>query len=45
MQQLLWVASRHSRACLVLGLAAGLLLPGLAAALAPWLPLMVAGPR
>lgn len=43
MQQLLWAASRHSRACLVLGLAAGLLLPGLAAALAPWLPLMVAG--
>ena len=35
--------SRHSRACLMLGLAAGLLLPTLANAMAPWLPFMVAG--
>lgn len=36
-------AARHGRAALVLGLMAGLLLPGLAAALQPWLPEMVAG--
>ncbi|OBY25696.1 hypothetical protein [Leisingera sp. JC1] len=36
-------AARHGRAGLVLGLLAGLLLPGLAAALQPWLPEMVAG--
>lgn len=36
-------AARHGRAALVLGLLAGLLLPGLAAALQPWLPQMVAG--
>ncbi len=36
-------AARHGRAGLVLGLLAGLLLPGLAAALQPWLPQMVAG--
>lgn len=37
-----WVA-RHARHCLVLGLLAGLVLPGLAGALRPWLPEMVAG--
>ncbi|MDC0657403.1 hypothetical protein N6L27_05290 [Leisingera sp. SS27] len=36
-------AARHGRAGLVLGLLAGLLLPGLAATLQPWLPQMVAG--
>ncbi|AHD01552.1 hypothetical protein [Leisingera methylohalidivorans] len=36
-------AARHERAALVLGLLAGLSLPGLAAALKPWLPEMVAG--
>ncbi|WP_027259793.1 hypothetical protein [Leisingera aquimarina] len=36
-------AARHGRAALVLGLVAGLLLPGLASALQPWLPEMVAG--
>lgn len=35
-------ASTHARACLIAGLAAGLLLPGLAAALVGWLPVMVA---
>ena len=39
----LHLVSRHSRACLMLGLAAGLLLPALANAMAPWLPFMVAG--
>lgn len=36
-------AARHGRLCLVAGLVAGLTLPGLAAALRPWLPQMVAG--
>ncbi|WP_264212795.1 hypothetical protein [Leisingera thetidis] len=36
-------AARHGRAALVTGLLAGLLLPGAAAALQPWLPEMVAG--
>lgn len=36
-------AARHSRALLVLGLLAGVTLPGVAAALKPALPLMVAG--
>ncbi|EDQ06520.1 hypothetical protein DSM14862_00262 [Sulfitobacter indolifex] len=39
---LLRVASRHARACLIVGLLAGLTLPSLAAALADWLPQMVA---
>ena len=34
--------SRNARTCLMLGLAAGLLLPTLAKSLAPWLPQMVA---
>ncbi len=42
MHHILWLASTHARACLILGLAAGLLLPGLAATLVPWLPHMVA---
>ncbi|KIN62602.1 Membrane protein [Sulfitobacter noctilucicola] len=42
MRSLLWLASRHARACLIIGLLAGLLLPGLAATLVPWLPHMVA---
>jgi hypothetical protein len=41
-QRLLWAISDHARLCLVLGLVAGLALPGLAAMLAPWLPQMVA---
>lgn len=41
-QRILWLASAHARACLILGLAGGLLLPGVAAAMAPWLPHMVA---
>ncbi|APE42094.1 hypothetical protein BOO69_00720 [Sulfitobacter alexandrii] len=36
-------ASSHARLCLIAGLAAGLLLPGVAAVLVPWLPQMVAG--
>lgn len=36
-------AARHGRAALVLGLLAGLLLPGLAQFLKPWIPHMVAG--
>lgn len=43
MTSLLAFAARHGRSALVLGLLAGLLLPGLAAALRPWLPQMVAG--
>jgi len=39
---MLRLASRHARACLIVGLLAGLALPGLAAALAGWLPQMVA---
>ncbi len=42
MAQLLPFISRHARVCLMLGLAAGLLLPALAGAMAPWLPFMVA---
>ncbi len=37
------LAARHGRLLLVLGLVAGFTLPGLAAALKPWLPPMVAG--
>lgn len=43
MRQILWFVSTHARACLIAGLAAGLLLPGLAQIMAPWLPQMVAG--
>ncbi|KIC09851.1 membrane protein [Leisingera sp. ANG-M1] len=43
MMRALAFAARHGRAALVLGLLAGLLLPGLAASLQPWLPEMVAG--
>ena len=39
---MLRLPSRHARACLIVGLLAGLALPGLAAALAGWLPQMVA---
>ena len=42
MQRALWLASSHARLSLIAGLAAGLLLPGLARALVPWLPHMVA---
>ncbi|NUH67106.1 hypothetical protein HTT03_17615 [Sulfitobacter sp. S0837] len=42
MRYILRLASRHARACLILGLLAGLGLPGLAASLAEWLPEMVA---
>lgn len=42
MTRLLQLVSRHARACLMIGLAAGLLLPALAGILAPWLPVMVA---
>lgn len=35
-------AARHGKACLLLGLLAGLTLPGLAAVLRPWLPHMIA---
>lgn len=34
-------AARHGKACLVAGLLAGLLLPGLASAMRPWLPELV----
>lgn len=34
--------ARHGRLCLVAGLVAGFILPGLAAALRPWLPEMIA---
>ena len=40
--RLLQLASTHARACLILGLAGGLLLPGLAAAMVPWLAHLVA---
>ena len=43
MHRLLWLASTHARLCLILGLLGGLLLPGMAAAMVPWLPHMVAG--
>ncbi|MGJ8617481.1 MAG: hypothetical protein ACSHWS_11625, partial [Sulfitobacter sp.] len=42
MHHILWLASTHARLCLIAGLAAGLLLPGLARAMVPWLPHMVA---
>lgn len=42
MAHLLHFISNHSRACLMAGLAAGLLLPTAAAAMAPWLPVLVA---
>lgn len=42
MAHLLQFVSRHARACLIAGLAAGLLLPALAAVMAQWLPLLVA---
>ncbi len=42
MHRILWLASTHARVCLVAGLVAGLLLPGLARALVPWLAPMVA---
>lgn len=38
----LWSISEHSRLALIIGLAAGLALPTLAATLQPWLPQMVA---
>jgi hypothetical protein len=38
----LHLAATHARACLIAGLAAGLLLPGMARALYPWLAEMVA---
>ena len=40
---MLGFAARHGRWCLVGGLVAGLALPGLALALRPWLPQLVAG--
>ncbi|WP_298840345.1 hypothetical protein [uncultured Roseobacter sp.] len=43
MERFLWLISDNARACLILGLALGLALPGLAAAMASWLPQMVAG--
>ena len=43
MHRLLWLASSNARLCLILGPLGGLLLPGLAGAMVPWLPLMVAG--
>lgn len=42
MQRFLWLASTHARACLILGLLAGLALPSFAAMLVVWLPHMVA---
>lgn len=42
MAYLLQLISRHARLCLIVGLAAGLLLPTLAQAITPWLPQMVA---
>ncbi|NNE80079.1 MAG: hypothetical protein HKN18_07375 [Silicimonas sp.] len=39
---LLHIAARHARICLVLGLVAGLTLPGVAQIIKPWLPLLVA---
>ncbi|MDJ0637652.1 MAG: hypothetical protein QNJ20_02365 [Paracoccaceae bacterium] len=40
--RLLAFVARHGRWCLILGLIAGLTLPGLAEALRPWLPHMIA---
>lgn len=42
MHHILWLASTHARACLIIGLIAGLALPSFAAVLVPWLPVMVA---
>lgn len=42
LSSLLSLTSTHARICLIGGLLAGLLLPSLAATLAPWLPQMVA---
>jgi arsenite transporter len=42
-QRLLWRISDNGRMALIAGLMAGLALPGLAAAMQPWLPQMVAG--
>ncbi|WP_299502525.1 hypothetical protein [uncultured Roseobacter sp.] len=42
MTRLLWFISDNARACLIVGLLAGLALPGLAATMQPWLPEMVA---
>ena len=42
LQRILWAASTHARVCLIAGLVGGLALPGLAAAMVPWLPHMVA---
>ncbi len=42
MHHILWLASSHARLCLIVGLAAGLLLPDLARTMVPWLPQMVA---
>lgn len=42
MQAILHILARHGRLCLVAGLLGGLLLPGLAATLRPWLPELVA---
>lgn len=41
-ERLLWHISDNGRLALITGLGAGLILPGLAAALQPWLPQMVA---
>ncbi|MDD9922702.1 MAG: hypothetical protein OXQ92_10550 [Boseongicola sp.] len=41
MLRLLGTLGRHGRWCLVLGLIAGMTLPGVAAALRPWLPEMI----
>ena len=41
MGRLLWICATHARLCLIIGLAAGLLWPGLAYLLQPWLPQMV----
>lgn len=42
LNRILWAASTHARACLIAGLVGGLALPGLAAAMVPWLPHLVA---
>ncbi|KIN65528.1 Membrane protein [Sulfitobacter noctilucae] len=42
MYHILWLASTHARSCLLIGLAAGLLLLSVAARFVPWLPHMVA---
>ncbi|MFG6518044.1 hypothetical protein ACGYLX_11345 [Sulfitobacter sp. 1A13496] len=42
MRYMLRLASRHARACLIVGLLSGLALPGVAAVLADWLPQLVA---